>query len=137
MQFKWPNTNVEFTVGLAPIDLPVSADMFYGNIVLGNTNMAQAAVNVPVNDQFKVIAGFARLLDSNTQYDSTTKQVADEVDAYFLALPITLDGFKASPWAMVAVVGKDASQLYTMTSSGFGASPRYKNHRLHDLRLRP
>lgn len=33
---------------------------------------------------------------------------ADELDGYFLTLPITVDGFKATPWGMVAIAGRDA-----------------------------
>lgn len=37
-------------------------------------------------------------------------------DAYFLALPITVEGLKATPWAAVAVAGKSAN-LFTLKSS--------------------
>lgn len=45
----------------------------------------------------------------------------DEFDAYVLALPITLDGFKATPWGMIAVAGKNAN--YSVSSGNAGMPP--------------
>jgi len=109
MQFKWPNTQVEFTVGLQNVDLPLSVDWLGSNPVFGGTRAAAAIVAIPVVEQFKIIAGFTRFLDSNKDFDPTTRQVPDELDGYFLALPITLDGFSATPWGMIAVAGRNAN----------------------------
>ncbi|WP_243358805.1 outer membrane homotrimeric porin [Fundidesulfovibrio terrae] len=126
LQFKWPSTDIEFTIGLQDMDLPISAPgMLNSNPVFGGSRAAAAVVAIPVVDQFKIVAGFARLLDTNKDFDPTTKQVADEFDGYFLVLPITLDGFKATPWGMIAVAGKDAG--YT---TAVGSSPRFTNQSL-------
>jgi hypothetical protein len=126
LQFKWPSTDVEFTVGLQDMDLPISSSaMLNSNPVFGGTRAAAAVVAIPVIDQMKIVAGFARLLDSNKDFDTSTTQKADELDAYFMVLPITLDGFSATPWGMLAVAGKDAT--YT---TAVGSSPRYTNQSL-------
>ncbi|WP_243368033.1 outer membrane homotrimeric porin [Fundidesulfovibrio soli] len=126
LQFKWPGTNVEFTVGLQDIDLPISSSaLLNSNPVFGGTRAAAAVVSIPVTDQFKAVAGFTRLLDTNKDFDTTTRQVADEFDGYFLVLPITLDGFSATPWGMVAVAGRDAGYSTTV-----GSSPRYTDQSL-------
>jgi len=126
LQFKWPNTDVEFTVGLQDMDLPISApSIFNSSPVFGGSRAAAAVVAIPVADQFKVIAGFARLLDTNKDFDPTTTQLADELDGYFMALPITLDGFAATPWGMVAVAGRDAGYFTTV-----GSSPKMSNESL-------
>ncbi|WP_243360718.1 outer membrane homotrimeric porin [Fundidesulfovibrio terrae] len=109
MQFKWPNTQVEFTVGLQNVDLPMSADWLGSNPVFGGTRAAAALVAIPVVDQLKVVGGFIRFLDTNKDFDTTTKQVPDEFDGYLLTLPITLDGFSATPWGMIAVAGRNAN----------------------------
>jgi hypothetical protein len=121
LQFKWPGTDVEFTVGLQDLGLPVSSEgMLNANPVLGGTRAGAAIVAIPVADQFKIIAGFTRLLDTNKDFDTTTTQVPDEFDGYFLALPITLDGFKATPWGLLAVAGKNAGY-----ATAVGSSPRF------------
>ncbi|WP_243363678.1 outer membrane homotrimeric porin [Fundidesulfovibrio terrae] len=126
LQFKWPSTDVEFTVGLQDMDLPISAPgILNSSPVFGGTRAAAAVVSIPVIDQLKIVGGFTRLLDSNKDFDTTTKQVADELDGYFLVMPITLDGFSATPWGMLAVAGKDAT--YT---TPVGSSPRYTDQSL-------
>ena len=118
MQFKWPSTDVEFTVGLQNVDLPISTDWLGSNPVFGGTRSAAAVVAIPVVDQFKIVGGFTRLLDSNKDFDPTTTQVADEFDGYFLTLPITLDGFSATPWGMLAVAGRNANYATTFVGNG-------------------
>lgn len=108
LQFKWPGSDVTFTVGLQNMDLPISSGaLFNANPVFGGTRSAAALVNIPVNDQIKVVTGFTRLIDGNSLFDPTTTQVADQLDGYLLTLPVTLEGVCVSPWGMLAVAGKD------------------------------
>ena len=121
LQFKWPGTDVEFTIGMQDWGLPVSSDaLLNANPVFGGSRSAAAVVSIPVVDQFKIIGAFTRLLDTNADTDPTLTQVADEFDAYVLALPITLDGFSATPWGMIAVAGDSAN--YATGSGNAGAS---------------
>jgi hypothetical protein len=72
-------------------------------------------VSVPVvDDVFAIEAGYARLLAANRTYQPTTTQVGDAFDVYRLALPVTLDGFSATPWGLAGVYGKasDAEGLF-------------------------
>ena len=131
LQFKWPGTNVEFTAGLAPINLPLSSPIFNANPVLGGgAPTAQFTINAPVNDNFSVVAGFARLLDGDAAngalFQSTTTSKVDTFDAFFLTLPITVDGFKAVPWAALGLAGRDANYAGTQT----GSSPKPDNRNL-------
>ena len=127
LQFKVPGCdNIEVTAGLQDIDLPISK-MFYGNPVFGGDRIAALTVNAPLIDKtLSVIAGFGRLIDTNRTYDNTTTQVADEFDAYFLALPITLEGFKATPWGLLGVAGKNAG-YFTTSGSTFGSQSFAEN----------
>ena len=116
LQFKLPDCNTEVTAGLQDIDLPQSS-MFYSSPVFGGDRMAALTVSAPLIDKtLSVLAGFGRLIDTNRTYDTTTTQKADEFDLYFLALPITLDGFKATPWGAIGVAGDSANYW----STGFG-----------------
>ena len=120
LQFKVPGCDAEVTAGLQRVDLPQSK-LFYASPVFGD-NAAALVVKSPLVDKtLSVVAGFGRLIDTNRTYDATTTQVADELDLYFLALPITLEGFKATPWGAVAVAGKDAN-YYTNKSSQYGSA---------------
>ncbi|MBI4958236.1 MAG: outer membrane homotrimeric porin, partial [Desulfovibrio sp.] len=123
LQFKWPGTDIEFTAGLQDIDLPISAPgLLNSSPVFGGTQAAAFVVTIPVVDKFSIVAGYSRLLDTNKDFDPTTTQKADELDGYFLILPITLDGFKATPWGMLAIAGKDADY-----ATAVGSTPRYTN----------
>jgi hypothetical protein len=114
LQFKWPGTDVEFTIGMQDFGLPLSNDMMNANPVFGGTRAAAAIVSIPVVDAFKIVAGYTRFLDSNRDFDPTTTQVPDEFDAFFLALPITLDGFAATPWGALAIAGRNANYAGTV-----------------------
>ena len=108
LQFKLPDCDIEVSAGLQDLSLPANA-FFTDSVVFGGDRAAALVVNAPlIQDTLAVIAGYSRMLDTNRTYDTTTTQVDDELDLYFLALPITLEGFKATPWGAVAVAGKNA-----------------------------
>ncbi len=115
LQFRLPETKIDVTAGLQVLDLPQSS-IFNGSVVYSDT-MAALMVNAPlVPGSLSLLAGFGRLFDTNRTYDTTTTQESDELDAYFLALPVTLEEFKATPWAMVAVAGRNANYTYKNTA---------------------
>jgi hypothetical protein len=119
LQFKWPGSDVQFTVGYQDFDLPFSADWMGANPVLGGTTVAGAVVEIPVVDALKVVGGVVRLLDSDKSgFAPTTTQAAANLDGYFLTLPITLDGFNATPWGMIAVAGRNADYAGTTVGDG-------------------
>lgn len=132
LQFKWPGTQVEFTVGLQDMDMPVSVDWMGGNVVLGGTRAAGAVVEAPVNDAFRVVAGFTRLLDGTTAsgalFQNTTTSKVDTLDGFFLALPVTVEGFEATPWAMLALAGRDANYSGTWVGNGDYTSENLYNN---------
>ena len=118
MQFRWPGSDIEFTVGLQDMDLPFSAPWMDGNPVFGSTRTAAAMVRLPVSDQFSVIGGFTRLLDANKDFDPSTTQAPDELDGYILTLPLELKGFTATPWGMLAVAGRNAGYGSVQVGNG-------------------
>jgi hypothetical protein len=116
LQFKVPGCDgVEVTAGLQDVNLPQSG-LFYNSPVWSD-KMAALTIQAPLIDKtLGVLAGFGRLIDTNRTFDTTTTQRADELDAYFLALPVTLEGFKATPWAMVSVAGRSTNYTYKDTT---------------------
>ncbi|WP_027185312.1 outer membrane homotrimeric porin [Desulfovibrio inopinatus] len=104
VQFKWPDTDITITAGYQPMSMPQSS--FFNGSVVVDTDIAGIGITVPVvEDTFNVVFGFVRYLDTNGQSDTTTTQVADELDSFFLVLPITLDGFSITPWGTVGIAG--------------------------------
>ena len=126
LQFKIPSTDIMAHVGYFVLELPISGTLFNANPVIGGTFASTAMVSIPVVDSFKIVTGFTRLLDVNKDFDTTTTQKADELDAYFLSLPISIEGFKASPWAAMAVLGRDINY----STVGNGSAPRITNANL-------
>jgi hypothetical protein len=112
LQFKWPGTDIEVTAGYQPFSVP-QTEVFYDSIVLaaddGDQSSAALFVKIPViDDVFAIEAAYGRLLDAYRTYQPTTTQVGDNFDVYRLALPVTVEGFEATPWGLVGVYGKDA-----------------------------
>uniref|UniRef100_I2Q4V8 Outer membrane homotrimeric porin n=1 Tax=Desulfovibrio sp. U5L TaxID=596152 RepID=I2Q4V8_9BACT len=117
LQFKLPDCAIEVSAGLQDLSLPATA-FFTDSVVFGGDRAAALVVNAPlIEDTLSVTAGFARMLDANRTYDTTTTQVADEFDVYFLTLPVTVSGFKATPWGAIGVAGRDANYF---TAGSYG-----------------
>ena len=126
LQFKWPGCNIETTAGLQDITLPQS-QLFFGSIVFGGDRIASLTSRVPLmGNTVELLAGFGRMIDSNQTFDPTTTQVGDELDTYFLTLPISLDNFKATPWGLIAIAGRKAD-YFTLNASGFGIANYAEN----------
>jgi len=109
LQFKVPGTDIEVTAGLQDLSLPAN-EFFCDSVVFGGDRAAGLVINAPlIPGTLSLYTGFARMIDSNRTYDTTTTQVSDELDLYFLALPITGPGFKTTPWGAATVAGRNAN----------------------------
>jgi hypothetical protein len=120
LKFNWPDTDIRITAGLQELDLPQS-QLFYSSIVFGGDRAASLVVTAPiVADTLRLTAGFSRFIDSNRTYDAIgAGNQDDELDGYWLTLPITVGGFKASPWGLLAVAGRSAD-YYINIDTSFG-----------------
>jgi hypothetical protein len=104
LQFFWPDTEMEFTIGLQPVSLPQSP-LFYDSVIMASKKETKSTpplvVTAPViDDTLKLNLGFTRRLDANGQFDTSTTQRDDELDLFFLTAPLTLPGFTLTPWGM-------------------------------------
>lgn len=105
IDFKWPGTKVNFLVGFQGISLPAA---FGGGSAILDDQMAAAVVSTPLTDNLKLLAGYARISDSQGYSSTTTGANAGSgtsADAVFAALPISLKGFDITPFAAYANVG--------------------------------
>lgn len=115
LQFFLPDSPVEMTIGLQQFSLPQSP-LFFDSVVLaskqGTKSFPVLVLNTPLyGDTVRLNAGMGRLRDVNRTYDPSTSQVGDELDIYFLTLPVTLGGLQVTPWATVGVVGRSSLDL--------------------------
>jgi hypothetical protein len=117
LQFKWPGCDVEVTAGLQDLSFPQSS-IFSGSLIFDDTAAALTVKTNLIPGSLDMLAGFARMIDTNRTYDTSTTQVGDELDFYFLTLPVTAPGFKVTPWGIFAMAGKNAG-YYTNYASSF------------------
>ncbi len=118
LQFTYPGTDIEIDAGLQPTALPQSA-LFNDSIVFTDWAAALLVKAQLIPDTLAINAGFARLIDTNRTYDTTTTQVDDELDFYILSLPVTVPGLKATPWGVFSMAGSKAG-YYNAYASSFG-----------------
>lgn len=121
LQFTLPDTAIKVTAGYQPLSLPHTS-VFYDSVVLGtdsgNSDAAALVVSAPLlEDRLGVTAGYARLVDTNRTYDTTTTQVGDELDLTFVTLPVTISGTHITPWGAVAILGRAADLPDSMSNS--------------------
>jgi len=107
-----PNTDVKVRMGLQGLALPgavVPSSPVFDDDVAGLT------VSYAINDMVGVTALWARPADTDGG-NSDGKNDFDEADVFALVVPVTLDGFKVTPYGVYASVGKDAS--FTGSTNG-------------------
>jgi len=121
LQFKWPDTDIEITAGRQPFAIPQSK-YFDGSLVFDSEAAALIITAPLVPDTLGLLIGYSRFYDDG-QWDATTTQVADELDLFFMALPITLDGFSVTPWTALGVAGRNAG--YNFESAANLVSPGF------------
>ncbi|MCK9241463.1 outer membrane homotrimeric porin, partial [Desulfocurvus sp.] len=95
---------VAFRVGLQGLAWPsaVAGSPIYDNDVAG------IVASYQFNDNFGLTAGWARLWDNNIGGDGANG-LDDEVDAFTVIAPITMDGWSLTPYVIYAKHGKDAA----------------------------
>lgn len=99
-----PNTDLKVRMGIQGLSLPgavAPSSMVFDDDVAGLT------LNYAINDNVGVTALWARPFDSSTSGETSGQNKFDEVDMFALAVPVTLDGFKITPYGVYASVGKD------------------------------
>ena len=114
-----PGLDAKVRMGQQCLSLPQYATMA---MVMGGTNdVAGVSVNYQIIDQLGVNLFWTRPLNNGTS------KTHDSVDTLGLALNYKGDGFKVSPWGMVAMVG----ELADMTpKDNYGSNVKYLGYGL-------
>jgi|GEM_PF-451938 len=118
LQFKWPGTDIQFSAGLQPASMPQSS-FFAGSIVF-DENVAAAIMTTPlIEGKLGLLLAFVRTIASDQTYGQPVtdqewghRHLYANEEAFLLALPVTLDGFKATPWMAYGQGGRDGKYLY-------------------------
>lgn len=110
LSFKWPGCDISISAGLQPASIPQSS-FFAGSIVF-DEDVASLIISAPlIEDHLSMILAYVRTISSDRTYAPTTTSVYANEEGYMLALPITVEGFKATPWALFGVGGKGGHYL--------------------------
>lgn len=101
LQFKWPDTDVQITAGLQPAALPQSS--FFAGSVVFDEDVAGLLITSPlIPDTLSLVLAYVRTISSSQTFANVpaNNDLYPNEEGFLLALPITVDGFKATPWAM-------------------------------------
>jgi hypothetical protein len=110
LAFKWPGTDISITAGLQPASIPQSS--FFAGSIIFDEDVASLIISTPlIEDHLSMILAYVRTISSDRTYAPTTTSVYSNEEGYMLALPITVEGFKATPWALFGVGGKGGHYL--------------------------
>ncbi len=101
LQFKWPDTDIEITAGYQALELPQNA-IFNSSVIYsepgGRPDRARAGASRHPFRPGRFGGVFRLQPDLRQQHHPGS----DEFDAYFLALPVTLEGFQGHALGMTA-----------------------------------
>ena len=119
MDWAIPGTKIKTRMGLQRIHLPdyssEASQVFDGDVT-------GVSVNVPINDNFGLTAFWARPFNDN--FEGATDRPAnylDNVDLFALTVPMTFEGARITPWAMLGIVGENAFRSSGTTGTYYGA----------------
>ncbi|MBI5518536.1 MAG: outer membrane homotrimeric porin [Desulfovibrio sp.] len=106
VDFKWPNTKVNFLVGYQSLSLPAAFGL--GSPILDDHFAAAAAV-VPVTDNLSLVGGYARPYDANNfgSTSSLRNVSGTSTDAAFLYANLDFTGFKVQPFFAYGYAGSN------------------------------
>jgi hypothetical protein len=103
LDFNFPDSAVNVKAGLQYVALPG----VFGNPIFDD-DAAALVVSAPINDMVGVAAGYTRGVDGSTNMNNDILEDGedqDDVDMTFVAVPVTLDGFAATPYFAYAWAG--------------------------------
>lgn len=108
-----PETDLKFRMGIQGVTLPNVA----GGSAVMDTDVAGITANYKFNDTVSLTALWARPLNDNFdgkrtigRQNSNRAGYLDNLDLFSLMVPVTLDGFSITPWAMLGMKGANSME---------------------------
>ncbi len=114
LDFNFPDSAVNVKAGLQSVALPG----VFGNPIFDD-DAAALVVSAPINDMVGVAVGYTRGSDDSSNFDNSPLsdgEDKDDVDMAFIAVPVTLDGFAATPYFAYAWMGGGDGYSYTQAT---------------------
>lgn len=112
LDFNFPDTDINVKTGLQYVALPG----VFGNPVFDD-DAAAIVISAPINEMFALSAGYSRGVDNDYNTENVVGADGDDADMAFLAAPITLDGFSATPYFAYGVLGGNSGIDYPGTGA--------------------
>lgn len=106
-----PETELSVRMGIQGLTLPNSA----GGSAIMDTDVAGITANYKFNDNVSLTALWARPLNDNYNggfgngsFNHDPAGYLDNMDLFSLMLPLSFDGYNATPWVMYGIKGRNA-----------------------------
>ncbi len=100
-----PSTDLKIRVGIQGFATPA----FAGGSSIFNDEVAGITTSYKFNDTVALTAWWLRPYDDN----NSDTGAHNEMDMFGLALPLTFDGVKVTPWGMYSSIGRDIRGSYS------------------------
>lgn len=126
-----PQTDLKFRMGIQGVTLPNVA----GGSAIMDTDAAAVTASYQFNENVALTALWARPLNDNyignNSHGSKNyhQNYLDNMDLFALMLPVKLDGFEITPWAMYGAAGKNSLKGYG-DKDGWGTADGNLNYTL-------
>ena len=106
LAFKWPNTNILFKIGAQGMSLPGTFDG--GISPVFNQDITGAIVSAQINNMFSITIGWARPWVNEDHNGLIGSESDENIDAFFLTVPVRIEGAKMTPYLLYATIGDSA-----------------------------
>jgi len=120
-----PNTELKFRMGLQPLAIPGFA---FGPSVFAQ-DVAGVSTSYKFNDNVSAVAFWARPYNDNytkaldgTSNANGVANAMDNADFFGLLVPLSFDGFKVTPWGMIAGIGSNTFTRGGLVTNAAGAT---------------
>ena len=118
-----PQTDLKFRMGIQGVTLPNKA----GGSAIMDTDAAGITASYQFNENVGLTALWVRALNDNYVgekshgVDNYQQNFLDNADLFALMVPVKLDGFEITPWAMYGAAGKNSLNGYNV-KDGWGTA---------------
>lgn len=108
LDWQVPETNLKLRMGLQAMDFPNAA----GGSAIFSDDAAGIVASYRINDTVSITALWGRLYNDNFvagDSDFTgASNFLDNQDMFLFSVPVTMDGFRVTPFVLMAATGKNA-----------------------------
>ena len=109
-----PQTDLKFRMGIQGVTLPNKA----GGSAIMDTDAAGITASYQFNENVGLTALWARPANDNYVGGKDNANYLDNMDLFALMVPVKLDGFEITPWAMYGMKGKNTLTTPFSTKDG-------------------